>query len=95
MTNLNRALMLLLTTLLFAGCSTDRIIDRPVPVEVVRTEYIPVSESLVTPIEPSVIPDKLTYGMALTLWAQDRRAIANLNKQLEEIRSLSNGERER
>ena len=79
--------------LLFAGCASERIVDRPVPVEVVRTEYVPVPESLVTPIEPSAIPDKITYGMALTLWAQDRKTIANLNEQLRAIRSLKDGER--
>ena len=95
MLNHRHALILLLTLPLFASCSAERIVDRPVPVEVVRTEYVPVPLSLTEPIAPATIPDNITYGTALTLWAQDRRALLDLNARLLEIRNLKNGERER
>lgn len=92
MNNRNLALIPLLTIALF-GCSAERIVDRPVPVEIVRTEYVPVPMELTKAVPPADIPDTITYGQALTLWAQDRKALLNANEQLMAIRKLVDDQR--
>lgn len=87
------ALTLLLIPLLLTACANEKIVERPVPYEVVNTEYVPVPEDLTAPVDTATIPDSITYGDALILWAQDRAAIARLNAQLEAIREITNAKR--
>lgn len=56
--------------------------------EVVRTEYVPVPSDLLVLRQPSTIPDTLTYGEAVTLWAVDRATIETLLGQLQAIQTL-------
>ena len=71
-----------------SGCGQTEIIERPVPVEVVRTEFVPIPADLTEPGAPAVIPDGLTYGDALELWAVDRATIETQAERLRQIRAI-------
>lgn len=77
--------------MLLTACGSTEIVTQPVPVEVEVTKFIPVpSEHLVQRI-PSTLPEVLTYGEALQLWAEDRASIRTLNGQLRAIEELTDG----
>ena len=84
-----RALLLLCLTISLTGCATERIVEVPVPVEIIRTEYIPVPGDLLTPLPKATIPNGLTYGQALERWYSDRATIDKLNALLLGIKSLN------
>lgn len=87
-----RALKLWCPLLLLSGCGTDRIIDRPVTVEVVKREYVAVPADLVSEVPPVVIPDGVTYGELIELHARDRAIIYRLNGKLRGIAALGAGD---
>ena len=84
-----RALILVLIPLFLSACATERVVEVPVPVEVVRTEYIDVPPDLLRNIAKTSIPNHLTYGEALTQWSQDRATIDKLNALILGIKSLN------
>jgi len=68
-------------------------VENPVVVEVPGpVEYIPVPAELLIHREKSTIPDGITYGDGLTLWAADRATIDMLLGQIRGIEALHNAE---
>ena len=76
---------------LFGGCATERIVEKPVPVNVVRTERVPVPSDMLVRHQKTTVPDSLTYGEAIQLWSEDRRIIDTLLGQIEAIEALNDG----
>jgi hypothetical protein len=89
------ALILLCLTswLTLSGCESTRIVEKPVPVEVVRVERVPVPADLLIRHIKVTIPPTLTYGEAIQLWAEDRAIVDKLNGQLQAIEVLNDGSR--
>ncbi len=73
------------------SCGTERVIEEPVGVEVVRVEYVAVPSDLLLMRQPTTIPESVTYGEALLLWSEDRATIGALLGQLEGIGVLNDG----
>lgn len=74
---------------LFAACGTERIVEKPVVVEVPGpVQWREVPADLLLECVKSSIPDGLTYGEALEAWAEDRAQIDVCNGQLQAIGSL-------
>lgn len=71
------------------ACGTERIIEKPVPVEIIRVEYVPVPADLLHGAQKQTIPETLTYGLGIELWAEDRSTIDILNAKLKAIQSLT------
>ena len=70
------------------ACAPTRVVTKPEVVTVTKTEWRPVPADLVTPENPSAIPNGVTYGDALALWAEDRKSLAIVNGRLAAIKSL-------
>lgn len=81
----------LFTLLLLGACGTTKIVEKPVPVEVVRFERVPVPSDLLVRHQPATIPEQLTYGEAIQLWSADRAIIETLLGQIRAIESLNDG----
>lgn len=81
-------LILLCLAFSLTACGTERIIEKPVPVEIVRIETMPVPDDLLRPGVKKDIPDGMTYGQAIESWAADRFTIDKLNGQLKAISVL-------
>lgn len=87
-----RVLILLSLTTLFAACGTERVVEKPVLVEVPGpVEYVAVPADLLLRHIKTTIPATLTYGEALQLWAEDRAIIEKQNGQLAAIEVLNDG----
>ncbi len=86
------ALILLFLVPFLTSCARERIVEKPVLHEVVRTEYRDVPADLTVPCEKSEIPDTMTYGEAIEAWAKDRSAVDRCNGKLAGIKSLSAGD---
>lgn len=84
----NLALTLMSLAILSTGCARTEVVERPVPVEVVKYEQVPVPADLLSPIPPQVVPDALSFAQALELWIEDREAIERLNGRLRAIQEL-------
>ena len=82
-------LVLTFPVLLLTACATERIVEKPVPVEVIRVEQTPVPDDLLILHAKTTIPDTLTYGEAIQLWAEDRALVDILNGQLIAIGKLN------
>lgn len=82
------ASILLCLTLCLSGCGSVRVVEKPVTVEVVRERMLPVPADLLVPCYVQPIPETLTYGEAIELWAKDRAATAECNGRLRAIQSL-------
>lgn len=80
--------LFLLSWLTLSGCSNTRIVEKPVPVEVVRVEVVPIPAELLHVEHKQSIPDQITYGQAIELWSEDRATIDILNGRLDAIRIL-------
>jgi len=80
--------------LFILGCSTERVITQPEVVEIVRLERVPVPAELLVMHQPTTVPETLTYGESLQLWAEDRSIIQTLLGQLVAIESLNESEPE-
>jgi hypothetical protein len=77
--------------LLLSACgSREVLVDRPVPVEVVRVEYVQIPTDLTVERPKAPVPPDLNYGEAIALWSEDRARIDTLNGQIRAIRSLEN-----
>jgi hypothetical protein len=74
--------------LLLTACGTERVVERPVIHEVVRVEWREIPADLTARCPKSEIPDSLTFGQAVELWAEDRAAIEQCNGKLAGIESL-------
>ena len=74
------------------GCAKEIIIEKPVPVEVIRIERTPVPSDFLIQRNKSTLPKTLKYGEALQLWAEDRANLDSVNAQLRAIQGLSDGE---
>jgi hypothetical protein len=83
-----RAFLLPCLLIFATACSTERIVEKPVPYEVVRYETVPVPAELTSECEKRPIPEDLTYGEALALWAEDRASMDVCNGRLRAIRGL-------
>lgn len=88
-----RVLTLVCLTSSFAACGTrEVIVEKPVPVEIPGpVQYVGVPSDLLLLRQKSTIPDTLTYGEAITLWAVDRATIDALLGQLRAIEVLNDG----
>ena len=87
------AIMVAVILSMVSGCgTTEVIVEKPVPVEVVRVERVPVPIDLLIQRNKSTLPDALKYGEALQLWAEDRANLDSVNAQLGAIQGLSNGD---
>jgi hypothetical protein len=82
---------LMFTLIFLAACGQTRIVEKPVPVEVITVERVPVPDDLLIEHMPSTIPEGLTYGEAIQLWMADRDTIAIHNGQIKAIKSLNDG----
>jgi len=82
------ALILICLLSLLTACAKERIVTVPEIVEVVNTEYVEVPGNLLIKHQKTTIPETLTYGDAILLWAEDRRIIETQNGQLLAIQSL-------
>ncbi len=70
------------------ACGTTRVVEKPVPVEIVRTERVPVPADLLTPVPRETIPESLSFAQALELWQLDRESVEKLNGRLRAIQAL-------
>lgn len=84
-----KVVLISLFLLTLSACSTTEIVEKPVPVEVVKTEFVPVPADLVAEIPKNTVPDGLTFADALELWSEDRAIIDTLNARLRGIQGLS------
>ena len=80
--------ILMCTLILLGACATERIVEKPVPVEVFIVDYIEVPRDLTGGMAKQRVPDGLTYGEAIQLWSEDRATIDTLNGNMLAIRSL-------
>ena len=87
-----RVLTLMFILSFLAACGQTRIVEKPVPVEVVRVERVTVPHQLLVQYTKSGIPKNLTYGEAIQLWSADRANIDVLNAQIAAIESLNESE---
>jgi len=74
---------------LLTACVTEKFVPVPEIVEVpgpVQWREIPAD--LVEPCDKAEIPETLTYGQAIELWADDRAQIDTCNGRLAGIESL-------
>ena len=71
-----------------SACGTTKIVEKPVPVEVIVVKYVPVPDSFLIRREKSTIPNNLTYGEAMQLWIEDRATLDVQNNQLLAIGTL-------
>lgn len=81
-------LMLICQLLWLTACATERIVEKPVPVEIVKTEYVPIPTDLLRVEPKQVVPEQLTYGQAIELWAEDRASLEKVNGRLKAVGSL-------
>lgn len=86
------ALIPLCLTLFLTACASERIVEKPVIHEVVKTEYRDVPSDLTTRCKKTEIPETMTYGEALEGWAADRAQIDVCNGRLAGIESLGDGD---
>lgn len=89
---LTRVLIPLCLTLSLTACGTERVVEKPVIVEVVKTEWRSIPADLTEQCPKVTIPDGLTFGQAIELWAEDRAAIDACNGKLAGIKSLGDGD---
>ena len=89
-TNVLTPLCLLLC---LTSCASERVVLQPKVVTETVTEYIPVPADYLIQHQKEIVPDLLTYGEAIALWAEDRANLDKANSQLESIGNLSNAER--
>jgi hypothetical protein len=82
-------LMLSFILACLAACGTQKVVEKPVLVETVRVERVPVPADLLALHQPTTIPESMTYGEAMQLWSADRGIIHTLLGQIEAIRSLN------
>jgi len=83
-----RVWTLLFLLSLSTACAREVLVDRPVPVEIVKVERVSVPSDLLVTETPAEIPEGLTYGDALHLWSIDRAALETVNGRLEAVRAL-------
>lgn len=83
-----RVLIPLCLLLSLTACGTERLVEKPVIVEVTTVEWRPIPADMTAPCELSAILDGMTYGDALQNWAADRAAVEACNAKLAAIRSL-------
>ena len=85
---MNRAWIALFLLPFLTSCANERIVERPVPVEVVRVETLPVPQDLLSQCAKQPVPESMTYGEALAAWSKDRSCIDILNTRIDAIRML-------
>ncbi len=83
-----RVSILFCLAVLLTACGGTRVIEKPVPVEVVRDVPIPIPDDLTRPCAKQDIPDGLTYGGALEAWVKDRACVDILNANMKAIETL-------
>lgn len=81
-----------LIVLLLNACGTERVITRPVIHERQVACYVPVPLDFLEQPTLTSVPDDLTYGEALTLWAEDRAALLVAVARLRSIQALNQRE---
>jgi hypothetical protein len=91
-THLLRVWLVLCLSNWLIACATETVVSEPVVVEVERTVFVPVPDNLLLQHQKTTIPESMTYGEALQLWAEDRGIIDTLLGQLLGIKSLSDSE---
>lgn len=87
-----RVWALLCPIALSVACGTERIVERPVIHEIVKTEWREVPADLLSRCDKTIIEDGMTYGEALEMWAKDRASIDACNGKLAGIKSLGDGD---
>lgn len=83
--------ILLSLPIFLTACTTERLVEVPVPVEIVRTETAAIPDDLTEPVEKAVVSESMTYGEALAAWADDRASVDVANAKLKAIRKISAG----
>jgi hypothetical protein len=73
---------------LLPACAREIVVEKPVPVEIVKVERVPVPADLLVTEAPAEIPQGLTFGDALYLWSVDRAALETVNGRIEAVRAL-------
>lgn len=82
-------MLTLATTLLTACANKEVIVPEPVVIEIPGpTVYVEVPRSLVIQHQPVALPERLSYGNGLLLWAEDRSNLDVCNAQLRAIAGL-------
>lgn len=84
-----RVSILLCLLICLTACGTTKVVEKPVLVETVRTEFRAVPGDLLVIAHKTTIPETLTYGEAMLLWSADRAIIDVQNGQIEAIESLN------
>lgn len=77
-------------TLTLGACSTERIVEKPVPYPVPVTVYVPVPVELTRRVDktPKAV-EPPTYGEIFIQWQKDRNRLDRANDKLDAIRELS------
>lgn len=73
------------------ACGGTEVVRQPEIVEVVRHKTVNVPAELLKPCVKRPVPDDLTYGAAMVLWAEDRAALDACDGQISGIGVLSDG----
>ena len=84
-----RVLILLCLPLCLTACGTERIVEKPVVHEVIKTEWRSIPGDLTTECVKATINSDMTYGEALSAWAQDRASLDVCNGKLNGIKRLT------
>lgn len=79
------------TVIFSTGCASERVMEKPVPVEITRTVYVPIPADLLREQPKTTISETLTYGQAILRWDADRSSLAVCNARLRAIAALPTG----
>lgn len=75
---------------LISGCAGKKVVTVPEVIEVIRYERVQIPDQLLKDCVKSPVPSELTYGQALSLWAEDRAKLDACGGQIEGIGVLNN-----
>lgn len=84
-----RVWILLSLMIAFVGCANERVVEKRVPVVIQGPpQIIKIDPELLQTCSKTDIPELVTYGDGLELWAIDRACLDIANGKLKAIESL-------